>query len=46
MQKVDRCSMYHGLECRAPLLDSRLLGYANNCSLTELIYKIKQITTT
>lgn len=41
MQKVDRCSMYHGLECRAPLLDSRLLNYANNCSLTELIYKNK-----
>lgn len=37
MQKVDRCSMYHGLECRAPLLDSRMLSYANNCSLTELI---------
>ena len=41
MQKVDRCSMYHGLECRAPLLDSRLLSYANNCSLAELIYNNK-----
>lgn len=39
LQKVDRCSMFFGLECRVPFLDIRLKSYADSLGPGKLVDK-------
>ena len=39
LQKIDRCSMYSGLECRVPFLDERIVNFSYELSNKLIINK-------